>query len=192
MKSKIIIGAILIGFLLLLTPSISAVEYTTVIDTNTSRLIREIKSIDINALEQKLKNINNPLFQSKLQKIDFQSLKQKIQSLDRTGPFIDFKLILIVLMDILATILYGRTSLTRLITTILLSIVILQEFLSGENLMANCQNIDVVFFLSIFMVISAFGWRLIPIKSIAIVFVIITYLIGQLVVASIFLSPSTS
>src|SRR4030042_2075128 len=144
--------------LLLLTPSISAVEYKTVIDTNTSKLISKIKLIDIDALEKKLKNNVNPVLQKHLQKIDFQSLKQKIQSLDGTGPFIDFRLILIVLMDILATILYGRTSLTRLITTTLLSIVILQEFFSGEDLLGHCQNIDPALFLSIFMVISAFGW----------------------------------
>ena len=192
MKTKIIIGTLVVGFLLLLTPSISAVEYKTVIDTNTSQLILKIKSIDIDALEQKLKNINNPVLQKHLQKIDFQPLKQEIRALDGTRPFIDFRLILIVILDIMATILYGKTSFTRLITTILFSIVILQEFVYGEDLMANCQNVDVAIYLSIITLINAFIWRLIPIKSIAIILIFIIHILGQLLGASIFLSPPTS
>ncbi|MCX6664469.1 MAG: hypothetical protein NT038_00170 [Euryarchaeota archaeon] len=59
---KIIIGAIFVGIILMLVPSISAIQYKTVVDINKSRILDKIKTINIDVLKEKLQNTDEPRF----------------------------------------------------------------------------------------------------------------------------------
>ena len=58
MKKKIIIGSLSAVFMLLMLPSVSAVEFNTVVETNKSQILEQIKNIDINEFKEKFQNIN--------------------------------------------------------------------------------------------------------------------------------------
>lgn len=137
MKLKIITGTIIIALLMLLVPSISAVEYKTVVDTNKSNLLNEIKSIDIDALEKTLKSINNPSLQEKIQNIDFSALKQKISSL-QTGV-IDFANIYLLMLSILMTVLVGKPTITRFLFNAITINSIIYGLRTGE-LVGRCPK----------------------------------------------------
>ncbi|MCX6666066.1 MAG: hypothetical protein NT038_08445 [Euryarchaeota archaeon] len=161
----------------MLVPSISAVEYKTVIDTNKSRLLNEIKSTDIDALELRLKSINNPALQEKLQKIDFQKLKQSSSS-----GYIDFEMLFTIFMLLLSTVIRGRPTLLSLYTNILLVLAFLSEFSVGSPYL-KCHSIHMNFFLSFFSVLMAIESKLlIPNNMIlAIIIILITYMIGSVI-----------
>jgi len=57
-KTKIVVGSLLAVFLLMMLPSVPAVEFNTVVETNKSNLLEEIQNIDIDELKEKLKNPN--------------------------------------------------------------------------------------------------------------------------------------
>ena len=57
MKRTILLGSLFVICLLLLVPSIPAVQYKAAMDVNNSIIMDKIKSFDVNALEQKLKSI---------------------------------------------------------------------------------------------------------------------------------------
>lgn len=56
MKKKILIGSILAVFILMLLPSVSAVEYKIASEVKESSVIEKIKSIDIEELKEKIKD----------------------------------------------------------------------------------------------------------------------------------------
>lgn len=56
MKKKILIGSILAVFILMLLPSVSAVEYKTASEVKESSIIEKIKSIDIEEFKEKIKD----------------------------------------------------------------------------------------------------------------------------------------
>lgn len=60
MKTKIVIGSILAFCILMMLPSISAVEFNTVVEANKSKLVEKIQSADIEELKDILKD-NLPL-----------------------------------------------------------------------------------------------------------------------------------
>lgn len=155
-RNKIVFGAIFTVILLMLVPSISAVEYKTAVDTNTSKFIDE--------------------------------LEQKLKTIDSNSPYIDVKLILIIIMNILTTIFYGKPSFIRMITNVLITTVTVQEFVYGENLMGHCSNVDFALVLTFFILISSIVWRLCPVKNIAIPFVLIIRIIGQLIAYQVWLN----
>jgi len=64
MKIKIAIGCIVAVFILLMVPSISAVEYNSAVETNRSQILQQLRSMTVNELNEK-----------------FEILKEKIKSL---------------------------------------------------------------------------------------------------------------
>ena len=48
MKTKIVIGCIAAVFLLMMLPSVSAVEFNTTVESNRSQILEQIRSMDIN------------------------------------------------------------------------------------------------------------------------------------------------
>ena len=61
MKRKIIIGSLLAIFMLLMLPSIPAVQFNTVFETNKARFIEEFKNIEIIELRQKIDDLKEKL-----------------------------------------------------------------------------------------------------------------------------------
>ena len=57
MKKKIIIGSLLTVIILMILPSVSAVEFNTAVESNKAQILEQIKNIDFRELKEKLKNI---------------------------------------------------------------------------------------------------------------------------------------
>ena len=58
MIKKIIFGCMLSTFILLMIPTISAIEYNNVIDENKLNIINEIETLDFEDFIDELRNIN--------------------------------------------------------------------------------------------------------------------------------------
>lgn len=96
MKKTIVFGSILTCFLMLVVPSIPAVEYHSAVEANEAYLMEKIRNLDASNVEKKLSNIN---LETLIEKI-----RGKIDSLD--GPFPNCILaILFILIAIISTIL---------------------------------------------------------------------------------------
>jgi len=107
MRKKIIFGSLLAIFLMLMIPSISAIEYNTVIDANESYIIEKIQKMDISESKGIIKDIdiNNILKQ----------MKEKLNNEEPKPQFI-FSL-LFILIAIIATVLAIIASTIGLILT---------------------------------------------------------------------------
>lgn len=62
MKKKIIFGSMLTTFIILMIPSISAIEYDNIVDENKINFYTKFESIDLNNILDKLKNTNDKPF----------------------------------------------------------------------------------------------------------------------------------
>ncbi|MCX6665374.1 MAG: hypothetical protein NT038_04855 [Euryarchaeota archaeon] len=54
MKTKIVIGCIAAACILLIVPSISAIQYNSAVETNMSQLLNQVRSKDIDHMKQKI------------------------------------------------------------------------------------------------------------------------------------------
>ena len=79
MRNKIFVGSIIALCLLLVAPTIPAVNYNAAVESYKSNILTN-EEFFINVLERKFKAIDNPLFQKQLKTIDFNVLKQKISN----------------------------------------------------------------------------------------------------------------
>ena len=59
MKKKIVIGSPLAVFILVMLPSISAVEFNAVIEANRSQLLEQMQSVDLDELMEKVKGYSD-------------------------------------------------------------------------------------------------------------------------------------
>ena len=115
MRKKIIFGSLLAAFLMLMIPSISAVEYHTAVEANESRFIDEMQNIDITELKERVKDIDANELRKELKNTDINSVVGKIKEKlndDNHNPMptciITFLLILVaIIATILATISAG-------------------------------------------------------------------------------------
>ena len=166
MKTRLIIGAIFIGFLLMLVPSIPAVEYKTTVDTNTSQFIAKLKSIDVDALEQKFKSIGNPILQEKLKTVDVNELKQELA----TGHPIDVKYLICIINLILSLIIAGNAApfklkVNTLIGIFSMSTTVIQEFVTGNLSHYNSTMKNLAVSFSFFNILIALNLRFIENKQ---------------------------
>ena len=70
MKRINIIGLSIVAvFVLLMTPSISAVQYNTAVESNKAQILQQMQSMNIDELREKIKNL------------DFQELKEKLKNI---------------------------------------------------------------------------------------------------------------
>lgn len=84
MNRKIIFVSLLSVFILLLLPSVPAVEYNVALDANESSIIDKIKriKIDIKDLKERLKNMDRKELNEKIKNINRKELKEKINKID--------------------------------------------------------------------------------------------------------------
>ncbi len=95
MKKKVIFGSLLAVFLMMMLPSVPAVEYNTAVEANESRILDELRNIDLDELKVKI------------QSIDIKSLKEELKD-DPAVPLffpisgiIFYTLIVLILLRIL-------------------------------------------------------------------------------------------
>ena len=66
MKRKIIFGSLLAVFLMMMLPSVPAVEYNTTVEANESRILDELRNIDLEELKVKIQSIDIKSFKEGL------------------------------------------------------------------------------------------------------------------------------
>ena len=66
MKKKIIFGSLLAVFLMMMLPSVPAVEYNTTVEANESRILDELQNIDLEELKAKIQSIDIKGFKEEL------------------------------------------------------------------------------------------------------------------------------
>jgi hypothetical protein len=95
MKKKVIFGSLLAVFLMMMLPSVPAVEYNTAVEANESRILDELQNIDLDELKVKI------------QSIDIKSLKEDLKDDPAVplcfpiGGIIFYTLIALILLRIL-------------------------------------------------------------------------------------------
>ena len=108
MKKKIIFVSILSVFILMILPSITAVEYDVAIKANESYLIDELQGIDLTVFKERIQKINIHEFREGLKDIDVkltvQVLKGKIKDNTAQPQCIFTLMALIMLLKVLGTI----------------------------------------------------------------------------------------
>ena len=57
MKKKIVIGSILTVIILMILPSVSAVEFNTAVESKKAQILEQIRSMNIDELREKIKNV---------------------------------------------------------------------------------------------------------------------------------------
>ena len=121
MNKKIVFGSLLACFLMLMIPTVSAVEYQTVVDANESYFMQEIQNrkLDIDLLNGKLRDMNIRELRETIQNINIDELKENIlldlensdlteQNKAYVNQLLDSELLLTILIRgiIIPTILY--------------------------------------------------------------------------------------
>ena len=96
MKKTIVFGSMLACFLMLVVPSIPAVEYRSAMEVNEAYIMEKIKNLDVSNFEKKISNVNPETLMEKL--------RGKIDSLDDPLPNCILAL-LFILIAIISTIL---------------------------------------------------------------------------------------
>jgi hypothetical protein len=81
MKRINIIGvSIAAVFVLLMTPSISAVQYNTAVESNKAQILEQIRSMNVDELREKIKNLDLQEVKEKLKNIDSNERLQLLQT----------------------------------------------------------------------------------------------------------------
>jgi len=79
MRNKIFVGSIIALCLLLVAPTIPAVNYNAAVESYKSNIINN-KELVVDTLERRFAAIDNLFFQKQIKTIDFNVLKQKISN----------------------------------------------------------------------------------------------------------------
>ena len=180
MKTKLIIGSILAIFILLMVPSVPAVEYNVAIETNKTTLIEELQTIDIDELEQRLKNINNEKIQDRLKSIDFDLLKQKIEEITANSPHINVLYLISFILIVAYQVVLGRPSIILMPFTILSFIIVVSDFVTGRQTPA-CPIAYAFVPYMVINIIGLFAYKNSPSKAIGLAIAIVLYLISYVI-----------
>ncbi len=105
MKRITLIGISIVAvFVLLMTPSISAVQYNTAVESNKAQILEQMRSMNIDELREKIKNVDIQELKEKIKNIDGNEKKQLLQSFikssdSKSGTFDDiiYKILVIFL-----------------------------------------------------------------------------------------------
>ncbi len=169
MKTKrVIIGSCFAILLLILVPSVPAMEYKTAMDTNKTRLLEEFNALDLDALKERLQNINDPRIQKASGSLDFDKLKQTLAD----EHFIDIALILIMLNFLVnrffTVLTQGSSSKNRILSSLAFIaslsfylIIILLEYQSG-NVIYPRDRAYSLYFTTLFSIIVTLLLMFIP------------------------------
>ncbi|MCX6664651.1 MAG: hypothetical protein NT038_01115 [Euryarchaeota archaeon] len=81
MKRITLIGISIVAvFVLLMTPSISAVQYNTAVESNKAQILEQIRSMNVDELREKIKNLDLQEVKEKLKNIDSNERMQLLQT----------------------------------------------------------------------------------------------------------------
>ena len=86
MKKKIIFGSILSVFILMILPSIPAVEYDVAVKANESRFIDGIQNIDVAEFKEKIQNMDIHEFREEIKNIDVRSAVEGLKEILKDNP----------------------------------------------------------------------------------------------------------
>ena len=124
MKKKIIIGSILAVFILMMVPSISALQYNTVTESNKSKFMEQINDMDTEEVKDKIK---------------IMGIDEKIEKIQELLPFnfpiltlflnaiLQFRFFQFIVVDAILSILFdvgpweGRNIIHNIIITVFLA-----------------------------------------------------------------------
>jgi len=114
MKSKIIFGSLLAVFLMMMLPSVPAVEYNTTVEANESRILNELRNVDLEELKLNIQNI------------DIKSFKEELKD-DPTLPqcfAIPYAIIALVILCVIFGVLGAIGVTVGLILSVIISIIV--------------------------------------------------------------------
>ena len=77
MRKKIVFGSLFAVFMLMMLPSIPAVEFNTVVESNRSQIIEQIRNMNIDEFRERIRDL------------DIEELKEKIKTIEIDSAFID-------------------------------------------------------------------------------------------------------
>ena len=86
MKQKIIFGIILSVFILMVLPSIPAVEYDAAVKANESSLIDELQGIDMTDFKERIQKINIHELREELKNIDLKNAVEELKEKIKDNP----------------------------------------------------------------------------------------------------------
>ena len=86
MKQKIIFGIILSVFILMVLPSIPAVEYDAAVKANESSLIDELQGIDVTDFKERIQKINIHELREELKNIDLKNAVEELKEKIKDNP----------------------------------------------------------------------------------------------------------
>ena len=86
MKKKIIFGSILSVFILMVLPSIPALEYDTAVKANKSSLINELQCIDMTEFKERTQKININQMREKLKNINVKNVVEELKEKINDNP----------------------------------------------------------------------------------------------------------
>ena len=67
MKKKIIFGSLLAVFVLMVLPSVSAVEFNTAVETNKSQILKQLQDMTVDEFREKIKTLDIKELEEKTQ-----------------------------------------------------------------------------------------------------------------------------
>ena len=114
MKRKIIFGSLLAVFLMMMLPSVPAVEYNTAVEANETRILDELQNINLEELKVKI------------QSIDIKSFKEELKD-DPALPqcfAIPYAIIALVILCIIFGVLGALVVTVGLILSVIISIIV--------------------------------------------------------------------
>jgi len=175
MKKKIIFGSILSVFILMLLPSIPAVEYDVAVKANERSLIYELQGIDVTDFKERIQKININEFREELKNIDIRNAVEELNEKIKDNPaqhqciitFLSLILILKVFGSIIGLIFAAVSAIVDVSSAILgkiitLTLTILKPIVKLTILslilyFAIAALIDLAFFCIFFLLILLTG-----------------------------------
>jgi len=159
----------------MILPSVSAVEFNTVVETNKQNFSERVQDA-IN--EWKANN----------KQLSIEELRQNVnelkQQLMQQQPVVDIEMILIVIFSILTMVLSGKPSIYLTLAVLIYSFAVVLGFVSGEPVV-KCDNVHGTFVLSITYFLVVLENTLISNKAASKAVCTITFLIGYLLALSL-------
>ena len=178
MRTKVVIGLFISVSVLLLLPSIPAVEYNTFEQYAGQSLHEYLQSDAAQQWKQQIRSLSDEQREELIQ----QTMDALEEALNQ--PYIDIELILIILFQLLTMKFTGKVTLSSIISIGLYAFTVISEFSSGEPVEKDA-SVHIAFFGSLFLLVTAFIYSKIPNEQLGSVFLLLTsllytFLIGPL------------
>ena len=178
MRTKVVIGLFISVSVLLLLPSIPAVEYNTFEQYAGQSLGEYLQSDAVQQWKQQIASLSDEEREELIQ----QTMDALEEALDQ--PSIDIELILIILFQLLAMKFTGKVTLSSIISIGLYAFSVINEYNSGESDEKD-PSVHIAFFGSFYLMVTSFIYSKIPSEKLGSVFLFLTsllytFLIGPL------------